>query len=317
MTYALIDDRMWAHRKVLEAGNAAFGAWVRMLCWVRQHRTDGCVPHAVALLCASADELAALIRIRLLDQDASGELRIHDFLDHNKSAAELAADADEKAKRRSDSAKKAANARWNKGAQDPGQDASSPAPHADNDASTHAFAMRTHSERIPDRNASVSAPSPDPSPKEEREANRIDTHARVAAVRAELARHRATSSLASGNFAEALVGVLELRYRADVVARAIHEAATDATDAGLTDEVLRRKVRGYCQQACNRAQNGSGAAHHTAAARAPAREVRPPPPPKLNVSPDAIAAFDAGVAQAAERASRPRPPPSADEELVP
>jgi hypothetical protein len=113
VTYAWLDDEMDFHRKVVAAGNAAFGAWARMLCYARRTKTDGVVPGGVARAIGSKAEIARLLspKVRLLDQDGE-DFRIHDFLDHNMSAAELSERKGDAAEARSEKARRAATARW-------------------------------------------------------------------------------------------------------------------------------------------------------------------------------------------------------------
>jgi hypothetical protein len=116
VTYALIDDGMDFHRKVVAAGNAAFGAWVRMLCYSRRLRTDGVVTKGVARAIASSSELKRLTSagVRLLDEEGD-DYRIHDFLAWNMSAEQLDAKREATADARSDRARAAATKRWGAG----------------------------------------------------------------------------------------------------------------------------------------------------------------------------------------------------------
>lgn len=111
MTWALIDDSMDFHRKVVEAGNGAFGAWVRMLCWTRREGTDGRLPANIVRSIATKTELKILVSVRLLDEVSSG-YEIHDFVDHNLTSAALQERRAKSAPARAERAKKAANARW-------------------------------------------------------------------------------------------------------------------------------------------------------------------------------------------------------------
>lgn len=140
MTWALIDDEMAFHAKTVAAGNAAFGAWVRMLCWTRRAKTDGRLPAGIVRSIASKVELATLIRVRLLD--AAGEdFAIHDFRDHNLSAAALAERREKTAPGRREKAQKAAKARWNKAQTMPGTDQAPSPPEHPADASHDAPEM--------------------------------------------------------------------------------------------------------------------------------------------------------------------------------
>ncbi len=99
MAWARLDDAMCFHEKVVEAGNAAVGVWVRLISWSSQHLTDGEVPEKVARLVAgeSRGALAALERANLVLRRSQsnpkdpGVYVIHDYLEYNPSKAEVEA----------------------------------------------------------------------------------------------------------------------------------------------------------------------------------------------------------------------------------
>ena len=70
MTQLYIDDQIPFHRKTLKAGNAAFGAWVRMAAYCSQNLTGRAGKHWEGTLVLTAAELgdkpAQVIRQRLL-----------------------------------------------------------------------------------------------------------------------------------------------------------------------------------------------------------------------------------------------------------
>lgn len=96
MTWFKLDDKSAFHRKVLAAGNAAYGAWCRAGAWSSDQGTDGRIPVDVQRLIEPSK--AAWIRLKsagLLDEiQGSQDLQIHDFLDWNPSAAEANAKRD-------------------------------------------------------------------------------------------------------------------------------------------------------------------------------------------------------------------------------
>jgi 5-methylcytosine-specific restriction endonuclease McrA len=55
-----LDDQMSDHPKITAAGNAAVGAWARMLSWSGRYATDGLIPAGVARGYATRAELARL-----------------------------------------------------------------------------------------------------------------------------------------------------------------------------------------------------------------------------------------------------------------
>ncbi len=56
-----VDDVLSDHPKVLAAGNAAMGLWVRAGAWSMRHLTDGFIPDAVAALHGTSREATALV----------------------------------------------------------------------------------------------------------------------------------------------------------------------------------------------------------------------------------------------------------------
>lgn len=104
-----IDDKMGSHRKVVGLSDAALGLWLRCAVWSAAHESDGAVPDGV-IRDLSPDNRSArwrarqsLIRVGLW-QECEGGIVIHDWLDYQPSAAELAAhrraDAERKRNRR-------------------------------------------------------------------------------------------------------------------------------------------------------------------------------------------------------------------------
>jgi 5-methylcytosine-specific restriction endonuclease McrA len=54
------------HPRVLNAGNAAVGAWFRLVAWAARHRKAGRIPHAVARHYATGAQLRRLVAVGLL-----------------------------------------------------------------------------------------------------------------------------------------------------------------------------------------------------------------------------------------------------------
>jgi hypothetical protein len=61
MVWFKVDDGLADHPKVLQAGNAAMGLWVRAGSWSSRHLTDGFIPDSVALLLGTRKQAAALV----------------------------------------------------------------------------------------------------------------------------------------------------------------------------------------------------------------------------------------------------------------
>jgi hypothetical protein len=113
VSWARIDDKMAFGAKTIAAGNEAVGVWLRMLAWSCDQRTNGLVTRSVALTIAGKEKaLERLVEVRMLDVDGD-DFRIHDFLDWQPSADEIAAKRQARAEagKRGGVAKALANAR--------------------------------------------------------------------------------------------------------------------------------------------------------------------------------------------------------------
>jgi hypothetical protein len=84
MTWFLVDDNLTFHRKVIAAGNAAMGLWVRAGAQSARELSDGFVPKSMANQLGTRAQIAALIRVGLW-RDVDGGYEFHDWLDINDS----------------------------------------------------------------------------------------------------------------------------------------------------------------------------------------------------------------------------------------
>src|SRR4051812_4306842 len=67
-----VDDGLAFHRKVVAAGNAAMGLWVRAGSWCGQHLTDGFIPdHMIAVL-GTVSQRKKLITVGLWEEVPGG-----------------------------------------------------------------------------------------------------------------------------------------------------------------------------------------------------------------------------------------------------
>lgn len=87
MSWVRLDDKFHSNAKVLAAGNAATGLYVRCCAWSADNGTDGTIPRVVAKSFGTAREIANLISVRMWVEDGDN-YRIPDFLDFNFSRAE-------------------------------------------------------------------------------------------------------------------------------------------------------------------------------------------------------------------------------------
>jgi len=111
MPWFRVEGKLAWHPKVVRAGNAAIGAWVRLGSWCADMRTDGKVPKAMAGAIGLPSEIAELVEVGLLEVDGVDYL-VHDYLDYNMSAAEDDERKAEISRKRSEAGKKGAAARW-------------------------------------------------------------------------------------------------------------------------------------------------------------------------------------------------------------
>lgn len=85
MAWVRIDDGFWSHPKVIAAGNAAIGLWIKAASYCAQHLTDGFVPdHVVPLLGGTRTQAQRLLSAKLW-QKADGGWVFHDWDDYQLS----------------------------------------------------------------------------------------------------------------------------------------------------------------------------------------------------------------------------------------
>ena len=90
MAWFKVDDQAAFNPKVMKAGNAAFGAWVRMGAYCNAQRTDGFIPEDTAELIATKKEIDAAITAGMLHA-VEGGYEIHDYLKYQPSKADIEA----------------------------------------------------------------------------------------------------------------------------------------------------------------------------------------------------------------------------------
>ena len=90
-----VSDGAPFHRKVVRAGNEAFGAWCRAGAWSGhpENLTDGLIPPEIAAALAPPEIWAKLRLVGLTDPPADGQAgeQIHGYLEHNPSAEKVRA----------------------------------------------------------------------------------------------------------------------------------------------------------------------------------------------------------------------------------
>lgn len=102
MTWVKKDDRFPQHRKVAPLSDAAYRHHDTAMCWAACEGTDGHIPANIPATLTRAPQGKALRKVigelvdaGLWEQNQDGSWEIHDFLEYNPSAAEVAAKAEQ------------------------------------------------------------------------------------------------------------------------------------------------------------------------------------------------------------------------------
>jgi hypothetical protein len=89
MPWFKVDDGLAFHPKVMAAGNAAMGLWVRAGAWSAAHTTDGFLTReVVAVLGGKKPHVDALVKAGLWTAEPEG-YRFRDWLDYQPSARDV------------------------------------------------------------------------------------------------------------------------------------------------------------------------------------------------------------------------------------
>lgn len=161
MSWLKIDDQISFHAKTVSAGNAAFGAWVRMAAWSCAQLTDGRIPASIARTMATSRELRDLVSVGFLNR-TDGGFEIHGFLDWNPSSVEILE------KKSKDAARKAAG-RASQERDNLGRVSAANSRGSDQMSARTSAGLPPDSERSPLRRPPVPSPSPSPSPNSEQQ----------------------------------------------------------------------------------------------------------------------------------------------------
>lgn len=92
MPWFNVDDGSTFHPKVLMAGNAAWGAFVRLGAFAAKHVAPDCegfVPDEIVRMVTTKGELAKLLSVGFLHR-VEGGVQLHDYLDYNRDANTVA-----------------------------------------------------------------------------------------------------------------------------------------------------------------------------------------------------------------------------------
>lgn len=107
MPWFRIDDKAHSHPKLIKAGNAALGLWLRCGSYAAQHLTDGIVPGVVAQLYGTKPQAAKLVAAGLwhahghdcpdgCPNPAPGDYAFHDFLEDGRNTSRARHEAERK-----------------------------------------------------------------------------------------------------------------------------------------------------------------------------------------------------------------------------
>lgn len=89
MPWFKVDDRLAHHPKVMAAGNAAMGLWLRAGSWAAANLTDGFIPMAaVGTLGGRRRDAEGLVKAGLWTVEPEG-YRFRDWLDYQPSAHDV------------------------------------------------------------------------------------------------------------------------------------------------------------------------------------------------------------------------------------
>ena len=88
MVWFAVDDNLAFHPKVMEAGNAAMGLWVRAGAWSAANLTDGFVPTRIAMRLGSRNMCNSLVTSGLFDVVLGG-YQFHDWEVRQPSKADV------------------------------------------------------------------------------------------------------------------------------------------------------------------------------------------------------------------------------------
>jgi hypothetical protein len=91
MPWFKVDDTLSLHPKVLAAGNAAIGLWVRAGSWSMQQLTDGFVPKHIARTLGSSTEARRLVESGLW-VEVDGGFQFHEWTDVQRTKEQVKAD---------------------------------------------------------------------------------------------------------------------------------------------------------------------------------------------------------------------------------
>lgn len=101
MTWFRLEDTFYSHPKVMKAGNASVGLWVRCCTYSASYLLDGRVPMDIAHLYGTRRDVERLIDTGLWVID-NGDYLVPDFTQYNPTREEVESERDKKHAARSE-----------------------------------------------------------------------------------------------------------------------------------------------------------------------------------------------------------------------
>lgn len=101
MPWFKVDDNLAFSSKVMLAGNAGMGLWVRAGSWSAAQLTDGFIPSHVALALGSPDEATSLVKSGLW-VESDGGYQFHDWDDYQPKKDDVLKEREDKRQRMAD-----------------------------------------------------------------------------------------------------------------------------------------------------------------------------------------------------------------------
>lgn len=95
--FVRLDHGMPENPKVVGLSDAAFRLYIEAICWCSRQEKDGDVPEAMMRRLGSTKSINELVRARLAEKDGE-TYSIHDYLEFQRSAAEIQAFRDARGK---------------------------------------------------------------------------------------------------------------------------------------------------------------------------------------------------------------------------
>lgn len=115
MVWFRVDDSLPTHHRVIAAGNAAMGLWVRCGAWSMGQLTDGYIPDAVARMFGTEEEITRLLDVGLWTPEDGG-YRFHAWAEDGTGTQRQPTRQEIEDKRRADRERKRASLAARRGA---------------------------------------------------------------------------------------------------------------------------------------------------------------------------------------------------------